>query len=515
MKGNYQMHRVGVLYLYLCASVICTAGCDSNLGALEERLNEIIAVDAPEERYTRLLELHLAGCHNLSLAVNAGKTALELGRLREAELWLEKARCYFGEKGSTDQESGAEALMWLLSARCSFEQRRFRKCIDYSEQAAKCLAQNKGATGAELLTQVRLLEARSRLAAGIEPLKGCNIIDSLAESYPDALVDRDILQAAEVVVHRVQADFNAEPLDDDRLDQARNLLRIHSSSGPFSVANASAVVELCRRCGMDAEYYIGQLELEMFSSAAECDGHPKYIQTGGVQSEKQTELRSILKFIAEERWSDADAAVQSLRESVVWSRHRFVQYVCALSRLYCEPESEAVREEYARLVRQYGSEQLYFVHLYRALGKAMGLNPVASSAEGMAESIAEGMAPGDRLLYREALWGCIAAAPYTAAAGEARAILAVLAGIPSKYHARPLLPAEMRRIAGIVQSGGPPQLLQPLIEALAWPENQFTLEAGLILRRLRGRPVVRSILISEMESAEQRKRERLRAILQL
>ncbi len=531
MKRNYHLHGVGVLYLCLCASVFFMAGCDRTQGivqdGIEEQLKEIMAADAPEERYTRLLELCLAGRRNLALVVNAGRTALELGRLQEAQLWLDMARTYSVDQEASDQaagggdavvrDGGAEALMWLLSARCAFERQNYRRCISFSDQAARCMALQNDAASGDRLLQVRLLEARSRLTGGLEPLEGCKIIAELAGSAPNVLADQDILQAAEVVVHSMREDRvsgygeAAAESPDSRLELARTLLRLYCSSRPFSAAHAGFATELCRHCGMDTEFHIGNLEIGLFSSACEAGGGVDVAAAAGGDGGVK-EIRNVVKLITEEQWSEASLSAQRLGKSEAeLLQHRFLRYLRALARLYCEAGSKSAREEYTRLARLYGREQLYFVHLHRALGRIAAVSLDERAAKGPTESSASAV----RLLYREALQGCVAAGPYSAAGSEARAALAVLEGIPAAYHARPLLEPEMRRIAGIVQGGGPPKLLQPLVEALDWPQNRFTLEAGLILRRLRGRPAVRRFLAAELQSAEQRKRERLRAILQL
>lgn len=485
MKRSNQVYRGGALCI--CVFIAVTAGCGGGPGAseaaargAEAQLDEIMEAEAPAERYPRLLKLRLDGSCSRKLALQAGRTALELGRLREAEIWLAAARNESAKMQAADAEGETEALLWYLSARCAWKRLRFRRCIGFARKAARMLEPQPETGGAERLAQVRLLEARSRLAGGIEPLAGGSILADLADSRPDVLDTDDILQAAEICI-RSSSDSEHRPnsRSDEQLEPARTLLRLQCSSRAFLPVYAEVAAELCRRCGMDAEYKVSRMELDLFSSNVK-------------PGESTDELHTVLRLIAEDRWRQAFAAVQAFRESDAAPQHRFIRYLYTLTRLYCEPENRGVQEEYARMARYYGRQQLYFVYLHRALANTAA-----------------------RQLYQQALQGCIAAGAYSAAAGEARAALAVQAGIPAKYQAQPLLAAEMEQIARIVRDGGPPELLQPLTAALEWPENQFTLQAGLILRRLRGMPAVRSFLSAELQSAGQRERERLRALLQL
>ena len=496
MKTMCEVSKISVLLLWLLCSAACgsdtsgpvtgkPAGINRTGVPGARKLEEVLAVPDPAERYKRLLGLYLSNEKNPRYAVHLAQAELELGRPVEAEIWLGEAReaVESGRGKPAPEDKGDLCLIWELSARVAWLQRRYRECIGFAARTAEYAEALRCAGTAERLARVRLLAARSRLACGIAPLRGCQTIYELAESHPHLLVNEDVLRAVEIYA-------GTEESSPDDSENAQVLLQHYWSGRAYVPGHAKAAVELSRRCGMAAARRIGELELHFFT--LEESDRPADTQSG--ESSRSVEkLCTVLKHIEAGGWGEAGAAMEMLTRDQEVPPHRFIGYLQTLVRLYLNPGSETVRREYARLAQYYGREQRYFVHLFRAL---------ADTATG-------------RELYEQALRGCIAAGPYTAAAQEARSRLAELAGLPPELHARPLLPAEMRQIAALVQDGGPPQLLQPLTAALEWPENRFTLQAGLLLRQLRGLPAVRNYLAVQLQHCRGRAGERLRAILQL
>ncbi|MFW6208616.1 MAG: hypothetical protein ACOC7X_07900 [Spirochaetota bacterium] len=512
MKIMCEVSRIAAILLWLLCSAACDGGVPGPVlgdqagidqigsdqsgvfrfgGPGSPELEEVLAVPDPAQRYKRLLGLYLSEKKILPLGVHLSQAELELGRPEEAEIWLAEARKAFqsGRGEPSAKAIGDACLIWELATRAAWLRQRYRECIRFAAKAGEYSDALRSAGADERLARVQLLAARSRLAGGIDPLRGCQTIYELAKNHPKLLVIEDVLRAVEI--------YDGDEEDHAAAhEHAQALLQHYWSSCAYSPGHAEAAVEFSRRCGMDAARRIGQLELHTFTLKKKVPNADEQLVKISRIGE---ELCAVLKHIEAGLWREAEAAMRTLERDQEVPPHRFVSYLHALVRLYRNPGSEAVRREYARQARHYGREQRYFVHLFRALADTAGTEGAYAARE----------------LYGQALQGCIAAGPYTAAADEARMRLAEQAGIPPELQARPLLPAEMKQIAALVQEGGPPQLLQPLTAALEWPENRFTLQAGLLLRQLRGQPAVREYLSAEFQLCEGRARERLRAILQL
>jgi len=259
---------------------------------------------------------------------------------------------------------------------------------------------------------------------------------------------------------------------------------------PYNPAYRKFAAELCEVCGLDTEVYLIRHEAAAFSQSGQ--------EVPGNFADEDEQLQKAVHRFQTRQWEGAFELLHMLHEAGQLPRHRFAEYMYAVCRLYSLPHERAARENYTRLAALYGDEQLYFVHLYQALYPAGESGPADSAA---------------LKLLEQALRGCIAASPHTEQAAEARAHLARLAGVPPELKAEPLLQEEMQQLAAFVWEGGAPQLLQPLIEALEWPENRYSLEAGLLLRQLRAKPGVDAYIMQRQKLAGERGRERIRAIL--
>ncbi len=403
--------------------------------------------------------------------------------------------------------------MWYLSVLSAWERQEYRDCIEWAARLERGGLPQEATAETPRLAQARLIAARARLASGIDALSGCRTIAELAESYPDMLTDQDLLRAAEFCLYSGGSSIDGGEAGESGQalrECAAGIMRHYCSGRAYAAGYADLAAELCRDCGLHDEYWIGRLEMRALSDfpagGAEAEGWTESGSAAAEGSETVQRVRVLWQFCRNGAWSEAFEAAEELRRQDAGRQHRFIEYLHALSRINCQPHSRSAREEYTGLAKYYGREQTYFVQLYRALSGIV--NTTDSTGDGVSAGAA-------RQLYEQALQGCIAAGPYTEAARTARSALAALAGIPQQYSAEPLLPEEMQRIAGIVQEGGSPELLQPLVEALEWPENRFTLQSGLLLRQLRALPPVRHYLTGIFETTGPRSRERLQAILQL
>lgn len=502
----------------VCGMAMVTGGCGQNSAeALEpetgvylpqtgstsdEQFQEVcrhaLELPDPGARHARLLKLHLAAPENLDLRVHLAQAARELGLSEAAATWLQSVRGAYHraadheihEAREVSGDSEVVSKMWYLSVLSAWERQEYRDCIEWAAELERSIQPQEASAKMARLARGRLIAARARLAGSIEAYRGCQIIAEMAETAPDLLSDQDLLRAAEFCVHSGEQGEAGRR----RRECAAVIMGHYCSGRAYAAGYADVAAELCRDCGLQDEYWIGRIEMSAFSA----------VSAGGVPaaeaSEAAKQVRAVWQLCCSGAWSEAFEAADELRRPEAGLQHRFIDYLHALSRINCQPESRGAQDEYTRLSKYYGRQQAYFVQLCSALS--------GEAADGEAESAA-------RQLYEQALRGCIAAGPYTAAARTARSALAGLAGIPRRYRAEPLLPAEMQRIAGLVREGGPPELLQPLVKALEWPENRFTLQAGLLLRQVRALPPVRQYLLNTFAAAEQRSRERLQAILQL
>ncbi len=462
--------------------------------ALQASVLDALDQESPEECYAGLLGLHLQYPRALSPMIYLAQIDFASGKTIAAEAWLQAARDSSRdsrvEGSSPDSALDYETqLMWYLSAHSAYERQENLKCLSYLEEmktgAAPEIPPDDHVRRAELFKLARVLKVRAMMhgnvnSQGGDPKAVCDLLNLVCESSPELLPKEVLLQGADLC-----SSVN-------RPETASVLLQYYCRRRAFDPDYWEITAKLCEDCGLDTEASLIRHEAQTFLQ-------PERVASVNFTGADEKLLEAVRCFQSQQ-WEGAFELLHTLLDEGKLPRHRFAEYMYAVSRLYSRPRERAARENYTRLAELYGDEQLYFVHLYRAL---------SGEFSGAADSNGEAMK-----LVEQALRGCIAAGPHTEWAGDARSYLAQLAGLPQELEAEPLLKEEMQRLAGFVWEGGSPQLLDPLIETLEWPENRYTLEAGLILRQLRVIPGVDMYIARRGELAGERGKERIRAILQ-
>ena len=464
---------------------------------LHREVSAVLNLELPRDRYAGLLRLHLQYPRALPPVVYLAQIDSAAGDTSVAEVWLQAARdSEVGEVAPDSARAYETQLMWYLSARSAYEQWDHLKCLSYLEQmkggvegeekggTAPELASNDYTRMTELFKHARLLKVKAMMrghinSTGGDPKTVCDLLSLVLESSPELLTNEVLLQGSDICS------------TENRFATASDLLQHYCRRRPFNPDYREIAAKLCKVCGLDVEADLIRHEAAAFSQLGQ--------EAPGNFSGADEKLLEAVHRFQSNQWEEAFELLQTLIDEGKLPRHRFVEYMYASSRLYSRPRERDARENYTRLAELYGDQQLYFVHLYRAL------YPLGDS---------DAQDSSDLKLVEQALRGCIAAGPHTEWAGEARAHLAQLAGLAPELKVEPLLKEEMQQLAGFVWEGGSPQLLQPLITALEWPENCYTLEAGLLLRKLRVIPGVDAYITRKQKVAGERGQERMRAILQ-
>ena len=478
---------------------------------LHDRVENILELQNPKQRYVEFLGLHLRYPRASEPMAYIARLNLEAGDNECAEVWLKRARGCLEEnskilhpKPEGDPVRGREydnhfGLIWYLSALNAYELEEFTRCVSYLHRMDECA----GIEESGYYNASQLLKTRVFLSQGSdknERERGLKLVMELMSVRPRSLNSKDILRAVDICI------------GEGREKTAKDLLLQYGGHIAYGPTHSGRAARLCRECGLEMEAYLFRSELEVFDATPNAlEEVPQAIpqassevippasphargENSDIRGDVLDRIVGAVELFKRGEWKKSAGVFQELKADKLLPEHRFVQFLNGVTRLYCRPGGSSIQGQYVHVSKWYGHTQPYFAYLYRAL----------SGTED----------PSDMLIER-ALQGCIAAGPYTECARDARKLLAGKAGIPSKFRAEPLLEGEMQLIAGLVLKGGPPELLEPLTETLEWPENHYTLKAGVILRQLRSLPAVREYLTRKQRCAGNRGQERIRAILQL
>ncbi|MFO7849488.1 MAG: hypothetical protein R6V67_05980 [Spirochaetia bacterium] len=296
----------------------------------------------------------------------------------------------------------------------------------------------------------------------------------------------------------------------DVKEELRSILEEWSFSRAFRPQSAPVFMELYEAadqisCGLLAgaeqiEYLRPAFNDELYSDAI--DGLVSSLPDGTAA----TDIGRVVSFHARGEWNNMEEALDTLREhkkSDEFRGHRFFRYLSASAAMHIREETGT----FAELEPLFSEFQMYYLRLAEG----------ALAAEPRREQLAAA-----------ALRAGILAAPDTDTALEARDLLWSLEGPesgsdstsgapsgdePASTSPYPLLEEELEKIAEFIRLGASPVLLDPVVEMLRYSDNIFSLQAELIIRRVRERGRVQDYLARRFGEAEGRLRERLGSIL--
>ncbi len=478
---------------------------------LQQELEEAADIKNNEKRYLELLQIHLRYPYALEPLTRLARTNMSTGDPATAEVWLKEARDRLAKASGhsksgtstsrnnktqdTDKKTDLQSLkIWYLSAQNAYYLQQLKECRAY----VKRLDSRTSLKGSDFFRAAQLLKARVFLSSGstnVDRTKGVELVLELLSVNPEILDPEDVLRAAQVCITL------------GRTDEAGTLMSHYAMYTAYQQEYVSTAAGICEKCGLTTHAFLFKAEMEHFSadyalqsnettSGTGPTGTDNYAFDSSGQSFIMSKVVSAVKASRHNKWAEVYSVLKALESEDALPKHRYISYLQRLSGLYCSTGDAVLQRKYIKALKWYGREQAYFSHLFKALN---GLR---------------GQGVPDELLER-ALRGCIASGPYSKCARQARKVLGEKAGLPPALQAEPLLETEMQRIIVLVAQGGNPQLLRPLVTALDWPENRYTLEAGLLLRRVRSLPGVRSYLRYMFDSVGKRGQARIKAILQL
>jgi hypothetical protein len=175
--------------------------------------------------------------------------------------------------------------------------------------------------------------------------------------------------------------------------------------------------------------------------------------------------------------------------------HGFGEYVVLAAKLESGPASAADLERYILLEPYLKSFQSYYGHLWHVLKK----DERSYSAKAA----------------RPLLEKCVALAPASSLALEARGELGRLAGIGKAAGEKLLVPAEIDAIFTDILAGAPFSRLDPVLALLETPDNDYQLNCVCALGKISADPGLRAYLSAKAKSAQGKLRERLTYIISM
>jgi tetratricopeptide (TPR) repeat protein len=171
----------------------------------------------------------------------------------------------------------------------------------------------------------------------------------------------------------------------------------------------------------------------------------------------------------------------------------FGRYLLLSARLEAALATEADFQSYQLLEPYLKSLPAYYFHLWRGMRRGPGSYAPAAA--------------------RPVLEKCILLAPKTSFALESRRELGRLIGLSPAEGEKLLLAPELEAIGRQVAAGGDLDRLEPVLELLTTPDNEYQLSAVLLLKRLKGRDQVRGFLAGRARNVTGRLKERLSFVM--
>ena len=465
----------GIFFRSSCGLLLLWA-CSGSQAAFQAEYEALAKSSSGPALFSSLLALDQKYPHQMALKVDIGRALLEAGELEKAAIYLKSGE----ELASRSKDQRLKALLYAALAEHAFRRGQYQESIDL---AAKALANPPHEPAGVLLTRARAYQAIGKTQEALadyargwsadrpamipEDYRGYSALLVAAEKYAEAL--------------EVYAEYQILFPYETGIGLAESLLLEKLGRIEESIVAAFKELEYQRYRGGVPEALIQDNLAKLSRKLDDRQWNPEG---------RGKALVEALRRYSRREWVEAARALE--RPSPALER-RFGRYLLLSARLESGQAAEADFREYEGLEPYLKGLPAYYYHHWRGMRHGSGGDLPAGA--------------------RPVLEKCILLAPNTPFALESRRELGRLIGLAQTDGERLLLGPELEAISRQVAGGQSLTRLEPVLELLSTPDNEYQLLAVLMLKQLKSREQVRAFLAERSRTATGRLKERLAFVL--
>jgi hypothetical protein len=452
------------------------SACGGREAAFHSEYDTVIRHKSGPALFGDLLLLDQKYPGRLQLKVDIGMALLAAGDLDKAGIYLKSGQAL----AAKSKDKRLKGLLYAASADLAHRTGSYQEAIRFADQA---LANNANQPASVLFTRARACQATGKTREALEDYARGWATDRGAmlpkdfRSYSDLLIAAGRYPEALEVYDEYQVRF----LYETGIGLSESLLFEKLGKIEESIVAAFKELEYQRYVGGVADAVLLDNLHELRRKLDDRQWNPEA---------KGKDLVQGLESYVRGEWGQAAAALD--RPGPILEQP-FGRYLLLSARLEAARATDADFRSYQLLEPYLKSLPAYYFHLWR--GMRQGPATYAPAAA------------------RPILEKCILLAPKTTFALESRRELGRLIGLAPAEGERLLLVPELEAIGRQVAAGGDLRRLEPVLELLATPDNEYQLSAALLLKQLKSRDQVRGFLAERARTSTGKLRERLSFIM--
>ncbi len=459
-------------FFWFCCGLLLLWACNGNQAAFQSEYEALKKSSSDSALFSSLLLLDQKYPRQMALKVDIGRALLDAGELEQAAIYLKSGEALAVR--SKDQR--LKALLYAALAEHAFRRGQYQETIDL---ATKALANPPHEPAGALLSRARAYQATGKTQEALEDYTRGWSTDRSAmipedfRNYSTLLIEAGKYAEALEVYAEYQARFLYEP----GIGLTESLLYEKLGRIEESIVAAFKELEYQRYRGGVPQALIQDNLAKLSRKLDDRQWNPEG---------RGKALVGALQRYARGEWGEAARALEQPGPALDL---RFGRYLLLSARLETGQAAEADFREYGGLEPYLKSLPAYYYHLWRGMRHGSGGDLPAGA--------------------RPVLEKCILLTPNTSFALESRRALGRLIGLAPAEGEKLLLGPELEAIGRQVAAGESLSRLQPVLELLATPDNEYQLLAVLMLKRLKAREQVRAFLLERARTATGRLKERL------
>jgi hypothetical protein len=463
-------------FFWSCCWLLLLWACNGNQAAFQSEYEALKKSSSGSALFSSLLLLDQKYPWQMALKVDIGRALLEAGELEQAAIYLKSGEAL----ASRSKDQRLKALLYAALAEHAFRRGQHQETI---ELATKALANPPQEPAGALLTRARACQATRKTREALEDYTRGWSTDRSAMIPDDFRNYSALLIAAGKYAEalEVYAEYQILFTYEAGIGLTESLLYEKLARIEESIVAAFKELEYQRYRGGVPEALIQDNLAKLSRKLDDRQWNPEG---------KGKSLVAALRRYARGEWREAARGLEQAGPALDL---RFGRYLLLSAKLETGQAAEADFREYGGLEPYLKRLPAYYYHLWRGMRHGSGGDLPAG--------------------VRPVLEKCILLAPNTPFALESRRALGRLIGLAAAEGEKLLLGPELEAIGRRMAAGESLDRLEPVLELLSTPDNEYQLLAVVLLKQLKSREQVRAYLIERARTSTGRLKERLSFVL--
>jgi tetratricopeptide (TPR) repeat protein len=460
---------------HLSLALLFLSSCGNDDAAFLSDYSSLNGFGAGDKLLTGLLVLDQKHPNRLVVKAELGGLLLAAGNFEAAAIYLESGEAL----ARTSGDRRTKNLLYSEIAELSYRTGKHAKAVAFSDRV---LSSSREKPLPVLFTRAKALAAGGRKKEALADL------DSGWNELREVMGQEDLRLYWTLLADAGRAAEALTALDEYERRYAYQPGIGLIESALFEKGNRIEESLVC--AFKELEYQLGQGNIEEAVVVSKLDALRGKLMGKGRAGERAAGLDGALILFSMGRWAEADAAFSRYGTP---PRLPFGRYLRLSTRLEALSAGDADLAAYEGLEPYLKSFSDYYYHLWRGMKNA---------------KVSFNAAPAKRILER-----CILLSLQTPHSRESREELGRLLGLTGEDGGRLLLGAEIDAVGERVSAGSDTRLLDPVVNLLAAPDNEYQIHAMFMLRQLASGQRVREYLAGFSRGAPVRLRERIGFVL--